>query len=173
MALGPTGLSRSPEISLCFGRIIFFAVIVSSSAAAARRRREQSRAQVRMVIAPLLILAACVALTASDLALKLRFGLSLPAFNSLVDVAGQPNAETDTHGFPARCPARIGLYSITTCDTVPTGYVFYDNLGSGIADNAGFAYLPSGVPENADTSSFESPRFTHIRGSWYSFTTSW
>ncbi|QDP95998.1 hypothetical protein FOE78_08890 [Microlunatus elymi] len=58
--------------------------------------------------------------------------------------------------FPADCPSVLGRYRVELCGTVPNGYVFYDALGSGLFDNAGFAYLPEGIPTNVDASDFET-----------------
>lgn len=133
------------------------------------------------LLAPVLVLIVFGA-SFSDLAWKARWILSEPAFNAVVERAGPaapiapPGADLDEdEGWTDLEPCRsvIGLYGIRSCSGIPGGYVFYDNVGSGLIDDGGVAYLPYGIPPDAGTGWFESPEFVHLHGDWYAFAASW
>ena len=52
-------------------------------------------------------------------------------------------------------------------------WIVYETSGSGMFDDAGFAYLPAGPTDGLGEGSWESPRFVHLGGPWYSWTASW
>jgi hypothetical protein len=69
-------------------------------------------------------------------------------------------------------PERIGLYGVRDFETVPGGWIVYDESGSGLFDDAGFAYLPAGPTPDLGDGLWESPQFRHLGGPWYSWTAS-
>ncbi len=132
-----------------------------------------------MKIAPVIVLA-IVALGFTNVPMKARWLVSEPAFNAIVHQAGPPSVQPpdpvdQEKGWSSLepCPAIVGLYRIYDCEGFPGGYLFWHWPGSGLVDDAGLAYLPSGVPDNAGTGWFESPEFTHLHGDWYAFSSSW
>ncbi len=71
-------------------------------------------------------------------------------------------------------PARIGDICIDRASHVPRGgVVMWDCYGSGLVDDAGFAYLPAGPWPELETGWFEAPEYHDLGDGWYSFTASW
>ncbi|MET7393317.1 hypothetical protein ABZS66_07470 [Dactylosporangium sp. NPDC005572] len=96
---------------------------------------------------------------------KMRWAASQGAFAAVV--AGHPIPPPGSAREGLTVPHRLGLYSITSAYWVPGGAVFYETHGW---YSAGFAYLPGGPTAEIGTVLFESPRFHHFGGSWYSWT---
>jgi len=125
-------------------------------------------------IAAGLILAVAAVAIAVNLPVKTRFLLSTRAFNQLVVRAGPPPARLDVHTdkFSGHCPVRVGLYAIDGCEMTDSGYLFFDPLGTGLVDRAGFAYLPNGS-HIASEPGLEVDGLVHLQGPWYAFEASW
>jgi hypothetical protein len=162
-----------PGLSIAWALICVFLVFMAGMAwlwfAVVGLNRRQ--VELGVLVAPLL--AGIFALViAGHLPVKARFAASVGSFDALVAAAGPPLL--DRWGpFPAECPQRVGLYGIRECVAFPAGYLFYDTTGA-LLDDAGLAYLPQGVPEtDISTGAFESPEFTHLQGSWYTFVAGW
>ena len=152
---------------------VWWCILVSASATHKRRL------PIVMRIAPVIVVV-IVALGFTNVPMKARWLVSEPAFNAIVHEAGPPSVRPSDpvdqeEGWSSLepCPAVIGLYRISSCDGFPGGYLFWHRPGSGLFDDAGLAYLHSGVPDKAGTGWFESPEFTHLHGDWYAFSSSW
>ena len=132
-----------------------------------------------LLLAPLIVLP-LVAAGFTTMPTKVRWILTEPTFNAIVEKAGQPTVrpvnptdeEDGWSGF-SPCPRVVGSYLIFECSQFPGGYLFWDEAGSGMIDDGGVAYLPKGIPTDASTGWFESPEFTHLHGHWYAFASSW
>jgi hypothetical protein len=109
-----------------------------------------------------------VALLAADVPLQVRWALSRGSFARTVSsLSSGPGADSYVDA-----PTRIGTYRITSVESVPGGFLFYEANGL-LFDDAGFAYLPNGPSADLENTNFESPNFTHLGGPWYSWTASW
>lgn len=109
----------------------------------------------------------------ADVPQRARWDASRPAFERVV--AGLPPAPAAGDDWqPVDVPARIGAYGVQAAYRVHDGgLVFYDDTGSGLADDAGIAYLPAGPDPSLENGSFEAPSFEHLGGPWYAWTASW
>lgn len=107
-----------------------------------------------------------------NLPVRARFAASAAEFQAIVDAAGPPPRGDEEPSAEPPCPASIGTFAIDRCESVPGGYLFYDPLGSGLVDWAGFAYLPYGpLPDTEYTSEMQD--MFHLQGHWYAFWQSW
>lgn len=134
-----------------------------------------TRPRPRGWIAAGVILALAPVVIGFNVPVKVRFVLSAPAFNHLINQAGPPPARLVNQAsddFPGHCPTQVGLYAINDCQTTNGGYLIFDPLGSGLVDNAGFAYLPDG-PQIKSGPGLEIQDLVHLQGSWYAFDASW
>lgn len=98
---------------------------------------------------------------------------SVAAFDALIKTMPSAPAEK-SEWVPFEVPNRVGSYDLqTTAYRVQSGAIFYDTTGTGLLDDAGFAYLPNGPDASLENGSFESPQFKHLGGPWYSWGASW
>ncbi|MBV1852696.1 hypothetical protein [Catellatospora tritici] len=119
-------------------------------------------------VAPLLVAATAVAL-ATGAPLQSRWALSSDAFDRLV-IALPVGADWT----PFDVPTTVGAYRIDRAYRVPGGAVFEEANGSGVVDDAGFAYLPGGPTAALRRGGpYEGLIFRHLRGPWYTWTASW
>jgi len=94
-----------------------------------------------------------------------RWAASREAFDLLaVELADKPDLTVS---------GRIGWYEVNQVRHVRGGWIVYNSTGSGMFDDAGFAYLPGGPTADLGDGSWENPRFVHLGGPWYSWTASW
>jgi hypothetical protein len=106
------------------------------------------------------VVVACLLLSVSGAGFQLRWALSRPAFDAAV-----------RSGHPVE--GRVGLYRIVNYRTVTGGIVFTEAGGSGLLDDAGFAWFPDGPGEGLGDTSWESPQLSPIGGGWYVWTATW
>lgn len=121
-----------------------------------------------LVIAPLVVLV-LVALFLSPLPLQARFALSRSAFEQAVRSLPENQAEGGSLGM-------VGTYRISEWTRTGDGVLFYSASGTGLVDQAGFAYSPNGVPKaltNSDDPGFEVLGWQDLGGGWYSWQASW
>jgi len=94
-----------------------------------------------------------------------RWAASQQAFDLFAaEVAANPHAPV---------PPSIGWYDVDNLRHVDGGWIIYETTGSGMLDDAGFAYLPAGPTNSLGDGSWENPRFVHLGGPWYTWTASW
>ncbi|WP_157728160.1 hypothetical protein [Actinopolymorpha singaporensis] len=146
-------------LGLCAAAVIWAARLVI-----ALRNRTPSWSFAVAPIGALIVLV----LVVMTVPLQMRWGLSKPAFDAVVEDAALATSEQ----VDIRKASWIGLYHISRVTRVPGGFVFYEANGS-LFDHAGFAYLPDGPTPRLENGSFESPTFRHLGGPWYTFTASW
>jgi hypothetical protein len=116
------------------------------------------------LIGPVALLTAA-GLIAGNVPERLRWAASRPAFDQFAGgLAANPGLAT---------PQRLGLYSVDEAQKVPGGWIVYEDGGTGLFDDAGFAYLPGGPTPNLGDGSWEGPQFRHLGGPWYAWTASW
>ncbi len=97
--------------------------------------------------------------------LQARWTVSRSAFDRLAArIAADPDASVS---------GRIGLYDVRYLRHIDGGWIVHDTVGTGLVDDAGFAYLPAGPTDDLGDGDWENPRFTHLGGPWYSWTASW
>lgn len=152
-------------VTVGFIWLIWFIIQLTSSARP--RPRGWIAAGVILILTPVAL--------AVNLPVKARFLLSAPAFNQLVAQAGPPPARLGDRAsiqFPGDCPVRVGLYAVNDCEVTDGGYLFFDPLGTGMVDQAGFAYLPNGPHLESDPG-LEVEGLVHLQGNWYAFEASW
>lgn len=104
-----------------------------------------------------------------DAALRARFDASRSDFESVVAEAGPPSHGGDRGGgFPVPCPGSIGSYALGRCDVIDHGYLFVQQRAA-LGDDAGFAYLPDGLPSEDPTASggLRPDQFSPLGGFWY------
>jgi hypothetical protein len=103
-------------------------------------------------------------------ALTMRFDRSLADFDAVAIAAGPVPTEKIDHWlpYPGQCPSRIGSYEIAECRAVSGGFVFVQDRRA-VRDDAGFVYVPNGMPSAADTGSLAGKRLTHLSGNWYAW----
>jgi hypothetical protein len=103
-------------------------------------------------------------------ALQARFAASRPAFDSLVDASGPVPVEETDHWlpFPGACPTQLGSYRIEECHAFTGGFMFLQGRDAW-GDDAGFAYVPQGLPNTPDGQALPSTGFTHLVGPWYAW----
>ena len=94
-----------------------------------------------------------------------RWAASRQAFDRLAaELAKDP--DTSVSGW-------VGWHEVEQLRYVEGGWIVYHSTGSGMFDDAGFAYLPAGPTDGLGDGSWENPRFVHLGGPWYSWTASW
>lgn len=136
----------------------------------ARRRGIARGSSAWFLVAPLggvLVLA----LVLGSVPLRVRWAMSESDFESWADRAPPESEVSEIVRFDV--PSRIGLYRIRQAYRQGEAVIFYEARGSGIVDDAGFAYLPHGPFPQLVSGSFESPTFRHLSGPWYAWTASW
>lgn len=147
---------------------------------------KRHRLPVGLVLAPVLA-ALVVGLVQTGTSARLRFlVVDRAAFEQVVSQVPAPVVALPDHDltaeesdesftdFPGPCPKRIASLRIRECATFTAGYLLYGNAGSGVLDDGGIAYLPAGAPgHDVGNGNFEDPRFVHLAGPWYAFSSSW
>jgi hypothetical protein len=89
-------------------------------------------------------------------------------------VAQLPPPPTDPNAFALiDVPDKIGSCRILEADGVNGGYIFYGNNIHLDFDDHGWGYFPAGPTADLGNGNWEGPRFTHIEGTWYTWTASW
>ena len=137
----------------------------------ARSKRRAAGSAWRFLIAPAMGLL-LVGLIATSVPLRVRWWQGRGDFERAL--ASAPAASTDrTEWTNFDVPESLGTYTIIDADRVGEAVIFAEATGSGVLDDAGFAYLPSGPFQELDTGWFESPRFVALGGGWYAWTASW
>jgi hypothetical protein len=107
----------------------------------------------------------------ADAALLARFERSRPALEAVTAKAGPvPVSASDGWApFPGDCPDQIGSYRIAECHAFTGGFMYLQERGA-LGDDAGFAYLPDGMPSiAAGESGLPASGFTPIDGPWYAW----
>jgi hypothetical protein len=145
-----------------------FALLWILKLLAAVQRRD--RAWIWFAVAPMCGVAV-LALLVADVPLQARWALSRGAFEDVAESAIAPAGGSSSWA-EVNVPERIGLYDVVSAVRVPQGVIFWEATGN-FMDDAGFAYLPDGPAEVEANGSFESPRFHHLDGPWYTWTASW
>jgi hypothetical protein len=134
---------------------------------AARRLRP-----IGLVVALVVAVGGAIAVEQSGhAAVQARFGSSVSDFEAVVAEAGSPTHHVEgREAFPGSCPSKIGTYPIEKCQLIDRGYLFLQQRAA-LGDDAGFAYLPAGLPGNDPTASGElrPDQFSHLGGPWYSW----
>ena len=115
------------------------------------------------LLVPPLLVALVLILIGQDVPLRTRFAHARPAFERVVADRGEA-------GPGAPCPASIGTYRITRCETTGSVTRFYERDG-GFLDSVGFAYAPDGTP--APSGGGGSVTYAPMAGPWYTFRQSW
>lgn len=118
----------------------------------------------------LVVVAAAVLAGVSGLPAQARFALSVKGFEAAVADRPAPSSVDPPTSFgngypdlPGPCPSLVGLYLITECHTYEGAYIFFQGL-SPVSDEAGIAYLPTGIgPQDAHSG------FRHLTGPWYTW----
>lgn len=109
---------------------------------------------------------AVIALGITDAPLRLRFELSRSDLNAAVAALPQDARTGGDVG-------EVGSYEITYWWRARDGVILNEAHGSGITNDAGFAYLPDGPTPGLANPIFESPQFTALGDGWYAWTASW
>ncbi|MBL7497853.1 hypothetical protein I6A84_23435 [Frankia sp. CNm7] len=120
-------------------------------------------------VAPL-VGALVAGLVVADVPRPVRWDLSRGAFESVV--VGLPPASADAEWHDIDVPTWVGAYRIIGAYRVGTAVIFYEETGA-LFDDAGFAYLPDGPDPALANGSFESPRYHHLDGPWYTWVAGW
>jgi len=131
---------------------------------AARRLRP-----VGLVVALVLAIGGAISVeNSSHAALRIRFEASRSDFETVVAAAGAPTSRDGRGDFPGTCPSRIGSYALGTCEAIDRGYLLLQQRAA-LGDDAGFAYLPDGLPSEDPTASggLQRDQFSHLSGPWY------
>lgn len=160
LALGAWGLSIAVTVLLGLGWFAWLLAWV--------RRTDHERAW-RWGVAPVMVIVS-VALTVSDVPLRVRFELDRSEFDELVDEL-EPAGSID-EWISLDVPDRIGSYDITMGYQVGSNVILYERNGA-LFDDAGFAHLPDGPDQRLGNSGFEAPSFRSLGGDWYAWTASW
>ena len=117
----------------------------------------------RSVLVPPLVAVVVIVLCASNVPLHLRFAASRAAFDaSRATEASKPK--------PMEGTSWIGLYEICGDETIGVPVVLVDCLGSGLVDDAGFAYFPPGTTVDLNEAERESTTYTDLGGGWWAWT---
>lgn len=109
---------------------------------------------------------------AGDAALGVRFEHSRRSFEQTVQEAGPIPTTPADHWlpYPGGCPEQIGTYGIGACHAFAGGLMFLQQRGA-LGDDAGFAYVPDGLPVGGDEATAFPPNgFTPLGDGWYAWT---
>lgn len=123
-----------------------------------------------LAVAPVMAFAV-LAMIVADVPIKARFELSRADFDAAV--AQIPSDTRSSGDSSSEATGRIGSYEITSWWRARDGVILNEANGSGMANDAGFAYLPDGPTPRLANSNFENPQFTSLGDGWYAWTASW
>ena len=124
-------------------------------------RRKRSRPATnarRFLIAPIGGLLT-VALILAGAPLATRFAMSRSAFEDALSWRASDVTRD----------RRVGLYTITDVERAKGNVLFYEKHGAFLGE-AGFAYLPHGPGGRIRNRFGEYPSFSHVFGTWYTWT---
>jgi len=148
---------------LVFAGLLF--MLGAEPVPAARRLRP-----IGLVVALLVAVGGAILVEQSDdAALQARFEGSRDAFEAVVAEVGPPTYRGDGRSaFPGTCPSGVGSYALKDCHSIDGGYLFLQQRAA-LGNEAGFAYLPDGLPSEDPTASggLRSDQFDLLDGPWY------
>lgn len=113
----------------------------------------------RFALAPVLCGAVAVLLLLGT-PLDVRWSLDRTAFATAAATGG---GATGQH---------LGTHDVGRVRDLPGRAVAFDLSDAGFLDDVGYAYLPDG-PSGEVAAAFESVRFTHLDGSWWTYAADW
>ena len=102
-------------------------------------------------------------------ALQTRFEASRSDFEAVVAEAGAPTYRaTAGRTSPGPAPAASARTRSRSARLIDRGYLFLQQRAA-LGDDAGFAYLPDGLPSEDPTASggLRPDQFSHLSGPWY------
>jgi energy-coupling factor transporter transmembrane protein EcfT len=121
-----------------------------------------------LIVGPVIVVAAA-ALVLSSWPLQARFDLGRSSFDATVRSLPADQFEGGSLG-------EVGTYRIKRWSRSGDAVLLYASRGTGLVDNAGFAFSPNGVPEalrNPDDPGFEVMGWQDLGGGWYAWQASW
>lgn len=154
---------------LCGATVLVWLVRLATFGWAGAHGRAEGRAR-RFLVAPIAGVL-FLALLYTSVPLRFRWFVSRDDFESALDLAPPPTSKRRVVTF--ELPDRIGSYDIRLAQRQGDAVIFYDDVGSGLVDEAGFAYFPTGPFPELSGVVFENPQFRSLGGHWYAWTASW
>ncbi len=129
---------------------------------------DQRSLNASLIVGPVVALVAA-ALFVSPWPLQARFAAGRSSFDAAVRSLPPGQTEGGSLGM-------VGSYRISQWNRSGDGVVFFAAGGTGLVDDAGFAFSSSGVPDvltRSDDPGFEVTGWQDLGGGWYAWQASW